>query len=83
MADLVKSAKKRLILIDNYLDETVFTLLSQRCEGVTATIYTENISQALALAIKKHNEQYPTIEVNIYKKNHDRFLIVDDEIYHI
>ena len=82
-ADLIKSANKRIVLIDNYIDETVLTLLDKRIENVSATIYTHNISKELQLDITKHNAQYPPIEV--YKTNlvHDRFLIVDDTTYHI
>ena len=83
VSKLIKLAKKRLILIDNYIDETVLTMLSQRNRGIQATIYTEKISQSFGLAIQKHNIQYPAIDIKIYRKNHDRFLIVDDEIYHI
>jgi len=81
--DLIKSAKKRLILIDNYVDETVLTMFSQRGKGVSAMIYTESISQALQLALRKQAVQYSEIEVKTYKKAHDRFLIVDREVYHI
>lgn len=82
-ADLIKSANKRIVLIDNYIDETVLTLLDKRIENVSATIYTHTISKELQLDITKHNAQYPPIEV--YKTNlvHDRFLIVDDTTYHI
>lgn len=82
-ADLIKSANKRIVLIDNYIDETVLTLLDKRIENVSATIYTHAISKELQLDITKHNAQYPPIEV--YKTNlvHDRFLIVDDTTYHI
>ena len=82
-ANLIKSAKKRIVLIDNYIDETVLTLLDKRIENVSATIYTHTISKELQLDITKHNAQYPPIEV--YKTNlvHDRFLIVDDTTYHI
>jgi hypothetical protein len=81
--DLIKSAKKRLILIDNYIDETVLTMLSQRRKGVFATIYTDTISQSLQLAIKKHTAQYAKIDVQVVQTFHDRFLIVDEEVYHI
>jgi hypothetical protein len=81
--DLIKSAKKRLILIDNYVDETVLTMLSQRRKGVIATIYTDTIPQSLQLAITKHNTQYPPLDVQTVQTFHDRFLIVDEEVYHI
>jgi len=83
ISDLIKSAKKRLILIDNYIDETVLTILSQREPWISATIYTNHISPQFQLALTKHNTQYPPINIKIYKKNHDRFLIIDNNMYHI
>ncbi|MBN2103051.1 ORF6N domain-containing protein [bacterium] len=84
VADLIRRAKKSLILIDNYLDDSVLTLFCKRKKGVTATIYTKTISKQLALDLKKHNEQYPPITLEIFKDAHDRFLIIDEkEIYHI
>jgi hypothetical protein len=83
ISDLIKSAKKRLILIDNYLDETVLKILSKRSSWVNAIIHTEKIPQGLELDIQKYNEQYPEIEIKITKNIHDRFLIIDDEVYHI
>ena len=82
-AELIKSAKKRIVLIDNYIDETVLTLLDKRIENVSATIYTHTISKELQLDITKHNAQYPSIEVCKTNLVHDRFLIVDDTTYHI
>ena len=83
-ADLIRSAKKSILLIDNYVDESVLLMLSKRGIGVTATIYTHTISNQLNLDIKKHNSQYPRIEVKTYKQCHDRFLIIDDtDVYHI
>ena len=82
-SDLVKSATKSLILIDNYIDESVFTLLDKRAKGVTATIYTQPFSEQTQLDIKKHNAQYPSLEVKQTKNIHDRFLIIDDTVYHI
>lgn len=84
VADLIKRAKKNIYLIDNYVDETVLTLLSKRAKNVTATIYTKSISKQLALDLKKHNSQYPEIKVVEFKAAHDRFLILDEkECYHI
>lgn len=84
VADLIKRAKKNIYLIDNYVDETVLTLLSKRAKNVTATIYTKSISKQLALDLKKHNSQYPEINVVEFKAAHDRFLILDEkECYHI
>jgi len=81
VAGLIRKAMKRIILIDNYIDETVLTLLDKRTEGVTATICTRVVSKQLQLDIKKHNKQYPPIEVQIFSKAHDRFMIIDDEVY--
>ena len=84
VANLIKSAKKSIILIDNYVDETVLVLLSKRSDKVSAMIYTKNISKQLGLDLKKHNEQYPSIEIKEFTKSHDRFLIIDEKtIYHI
>lgn len=82
-SDLVKSAKKSIILIDNYIDESVFVLLDKRFKGVAATIYTQTISKAIQLDMDKHNAQYRPIEVKQTKTIHDRFLIIDETIYHI
>ncbi len=82
--DLIKSAKCSLVLIDNYIDESVLLMLSKRNSGVSATIYTHKINAQLQLDLNKHNEQYPPIEVRTYKSSHDRFLIIDNtEVYHI
>jgi len=84
VSDIVKSAKKSIVLIDNYVDESVLTLLSKRNKSVEATIYTASISTQLKLDLKKFNAQYPTIHVKTFTKSHDRFLIIDDEtVYHI
>ncbi len=81
---LIKSAKKSIVLIDNYCDETVLTLLSKRQAKVKASIYLNKIDPAFQLDIEKHNLQYDVIEVNLFKKAHDRFLILDQkEVYHI
>ena len=80
---LIKSAKTRIILIDNYVDETVLTMLDKREEGVSGTIYTSQISQQLQLDLDKHNAQYSPIEIKPFNKAHDRFLIIDDKVYHI
>lgn len=82
--DLIRKAKKSLILIDNYVDDSVLTLLSKRTNGVSAAIYTKSISKQLRLDLEKHNEQYPLIDAKILKDAHDRFLIIDKkEIYHM
>ena len=81
--DLVRKAKKRIILIDNYVDDTVLTLLDKREKAVSATIYTQHIRQKFQLDIDRHNSQYPAIEVEYFNKAHDRFLFIDEEVYHI
>ena len=83
VSDLVKSAKRSIILIDNYVDETVLTLLDKRVIGVTADIYTQQINQQLHLDINRHNSQYPPINVSLFRRSHDRFLCIDDVVYHI
>ena len=82
--DLIRSAGKSLLLMDNYIDESVLLMLSKRHSGVSATVYTQKITAQLQLDIKKHNRQYPPVEIRIYNKCHDRFLIIDNtEVYHI
>lgn len=84
VVELVKKAEKSIVLIDNYIDETTFTLLSKRIEGIDAIIYTANISKQLMLDLERHNAQYPSIQVKQFDKAHDRFLIIDRKIvYHI
>jgi len=84
VCDLIRSAQKSIVLIDNYIDESVLVLLSKRQKDVTATLYTKSISKQLELDIKKYNQQYASIEVKIFNKSHDRFLIIDNEtVYHI
>ena len=78
---LIKSATNRIVLIDNYVDDTVLTMLDKRETGVSATIYTKVITKQLKLDIAKHNSQYPAIDVKIFTDSHDRFLIVDERIY--
>ena len=82
--DLIRSARVSLLLIDNYVDESVLLMLSKRKTGVKADIYTQAVSQQLQLDLRKHNSQYPPISIHAYKKCHDRFLIIDGtEVYHI
>lgn len=84
VSELVKSAKKSVILIDNYIDETVLALLSKKNPRTEATIYTSHISRQLKLDIERYNTQYPAIKVAKFKKSHDRFLIIDNEaVYHV
>ena len=83
VADLIKSATKSIVLIDNYVDETVLTLLTKRKKNCTACIYTQSISKKLQLDLKKHNQQYSPIDIKNFRNAHDRFLILDDKtIYH-
>ena len=82
--DLIKTAKRELLLIDNYVDEAVLLMLSKRNAGVSAVIYTQRITPLLQLDLDRHNDQYPPIDIRIYRDSHDRFLIIDDtDIYHI
>ena len=84
VSDIIRNAKTSIILLDNYVDDTVLTLLSKRNTNVTATIYTKNISNQLRLDLQRYNSQYPRIEIEIFSDAHDRFLIIDDtELYHI
>jgi phage regulator Rha-like protein len=84
VSDIIKSAQKSILLIDNYVDESVLLLLSKRTINCNATIYTKNISKQLELDLKKYNSQYPSIEIKQFDLSHDRFLIIDEnEIYHI
>lgn len=78
---LIKQARQSVVLIDNYIDETTLTMLSKRDAKVSATIYTRPLSQQQQLDIQQHNRQYAPITVNICQHNHDRFLIIDDEVY--
>jgi hypothetical protein len=84
VANLIKNAKESLILIDNYVDETVLVLLLKRNKNVAATIYTKTISKQLQLDFQKHNSQYPEIKLVEFSQAHDRFLIIDGkELYHL
>ena len=83
VTDLIKAAKRRLVLIDNYVDESVLVMLSKRASGVTAEIRTGKLSEQLKLDIQKHNSQYDPVSVVRTQNIHDRFLIVDDDVYHI
>jgi hypothetical protein len=83
-SDLIRGAKKSLTLIDNYVDDSVLTLLSKRKAKVTATVYTKKISEVLQLDLKKHNKQYSPISVQTLAGFHDRFLLIDEkELYHL
>ena len=83
-SELISKAKKSIILIDNYIDETTLLQLSKRNKKVYCTIYTEKLTEQLKLDVEKHNAQYPSIEIRILKNAHDRFLILDEkELYHL
>jgi len=84
VSNLIKSAKESIVLVDNYIDESVLTMLCKREQNVSATLYTKNITAQLELDIKKHNAQYPKITLKKFDASHDRFLILDGkELYHI
>lgn len=83
-SDLIKEAEQSIILIDNYIDESVLNLLTKRKTGVSATVFTGKITKQLEADLQKHNAQYPAIDVKTFTKSHDRFLIIDQEtVYHI
>ena len=81
--DCIREAKKQIVLIDNYVDDSVLTMLDKRNKGVQATVYTKTISPQLSLDFEKHNAQYAPIEVKQFDKAHDRFLCIDETVYHI
>ena len=83
VSGLIKSAKNRIILIDNYVDETVLTLFDKKEHCVSAVIYTQQISRQFQLDIDRHNAQYAPIDVKTFHLSHDRFLCIDDDVYHI
>ena len=81
--DLIRSAKHQITLIDNYIDDSVLAMLDKRAENVRTQIYTQEINSKLQTDIDKHNSQYKEIEVTVFKNCHDRFLIIDNDVYHI
>ena len=81
ISDLIRKATKEIILIDNYVDDSVLKMLNKRADNVTATIYTAHISENLKLDLEKHNSQYQPITIEHFSKSHDRFLIIDDDVY--
>ena len=83
VSDLIRSAKSRIILFDNYVDDTVLTLLDKRADSVSAQIYTRSISRQLSLDLQRHNAQYRPIAIDAFQNAHDRFLCIDDTVYHI
>ncbi|MFH1431627.1 MAG: ORF6N domain-containing protein [archaeon] len=83
VADLIRTAQESILLIDNYLDDSVLTILTKRHKNVRVLLLTKSISNQMALDVKKYNEQYPPIEIKEFKNSHDRFLIIDDKtVYH-
>lgn len=82
-SQLIRKATRRIVLVDNYIDETVFLQLDKRNPGVKATIYTHTISRQLRLDQQRHNSQYEPIDIQTYRRAHDRFLIIDEEVYHL
>ena len=79
--NLIKQAKRSIILIDNYINVDTLTMLSNRSSGVTATIYTRQLNQQQQLDLQRHNQQYPPIDIHTTQRNHDRFLIIDNVVY--
>lgn len=83
VSDLIRSAKKSIVLFDNYVDDTVLTMLDKRKAKVSATIYTQKVKQQLSLDLAKHNAQYQPIDVKQFDRVHDRYLCIDNTVYHI
>ena len=81
--NLIRSARTRIVLIDNYIDDSVLLRLAERASNVSATIYTQQVSPSFAVALERHNAEYSPIEVHRFTKSHDRFLIIDSDVYHI
>lgn len=82
-SDLVRSAQRRIVLIDNYVDDSVLLTLSKRKEGVAAEIVTRRVTETLRLDLERHNRQYPPVSVRECDRYHDRFLLIDDTVYHL
>ncbi|MDE6783054.1 MAG: virulence RhuM family protein [Paramuribaculum sp.] len=83
MSDLIRSANRRIILIDNYIDDSMLRQLDKRDNGVDAIIYTHSVSRSMRQDLDRHNSQYPPIEIKTFRRAHDRFLIIDEAIYHV
>ena len=83
VSDLIRGAKQRVVLFDNYVDDTTLALLDKRAEGVKAVIYTKKVTSSLNTDMQKHDTQYPPIEVHEFAQAHDRFLCIDDTVFHI
>ncbi len=82
VSNIIKKAKKRLVLFDNYVDESTLKLFSDKYDGVSVKIYTKHVSDKLLMGVKKFNEQHGGLEIFVFSKSHDRFLIVDDDLFH-
>ena len=83
VSDLIRSARERVVLIDNYVDDSVLKILTKRNDGVSATIITRKVSDALSLDIERHNQQYPPVNISVSERFHDRFFIIDNTVYHL
>lgn len=83
VAGLIRKAEKRIVVIDSYIDESVLVQLSKRKAGMTVDIYDGHVSRQLRQDIERHNAQYPGVTLHDYNKAHDRFLIIDEDVYHI
>ncbi len=83
MSDLIRSAQRPSVMVDTYIYDSVLSQLDKRAQGVSATIFTPSISKALRLDLERHNAQYAPIKVKIFRRSHDRLLIIDDSIYHV
>ena len=83
VSDLIRSAHERVVLIDNYVDDSVLKILTKRNDGVSATIITRKVSDALSLDIERHNQQYPPVNISVSERFHDRFFIIDNTVYHL
>jgi hypothetical protein len=83
VSNLIRNAKTRIILFDNYVDDSVLTLMDKRLSGVSTQIFTRSITPQLALDLQRHNAQYAPIAINVFQNTHDRFLCIDDTVYHI
>ena len=83
IADLIRSARERVVLIDNYVDDSVLKTLTKRGDGVSATIITRKVSEAFSVDINRHNQQYRPVEIRTTDRFHDRFLLIDDNVYHL
>ena len=82
-SDVIRSARKRIILIDNYIDDSALMMLAKRGEDVSAEIVTRRVTEALTLDLERHNRQYPPVNIRECDRYHDRFLIIDDTVYHL